>query len=369
MIKFNKPYNELPLLPPRAELETKTIFLKLINARTSIAKLDASLKRFPNPDILIHNITLSEAKDSSEIENIFTTQDELYLADSIGAEKAKGAAKEVISYREALWKGFNNVVKRGFLTTNTFIEIVQAIKKNTAGIRKIPGTKIINERTRKTIYTPPEGETLIREKLGNLEKFLNDPAVSSLDPLVKMAVGHYQFEAIHPFSDGNGRTGRIINILYLVSQKILSQPVIYLSKYIIEHKNLYYRYLLDVTVKNEWEKWVIFNLDAVEAVAKDTEAMIFGIYSNIDMTHERLKKSSKKHYSREFIEAIYEKPYIRIEELAKKTGAVRQTASAYLKDMEKLGFLKQKKFGRDVVYINTGLIKILKKKNVLKDLT
>jgi Fic family protein len=369
MFKPDQPYNELPLLPPKADLETKTVFVRLVAARTSLAKLDASLKRFPNPDILIHNITLSEAKDSSEIENIFTTQDELYLADSNGSKKAKGAAKEVISYREALWKGFNNVVKKGFLATNTFVDIVQAIKKNTGGIRKTPGTKIVNERTGEIIYTPPEGETLIREKLGNLEKFLNDPDISSLDPLVKMAVGHYQFEAIHPFTDGNGRTGRIINILYLISQGILSQPVIYLSRYIIEHKNSYYQSLRDVTVKNEWEKWVVFNLDAIEAVARGTEAMIGGIYDNMDKTHEELKKVSKKRYSREFIEAIYEKPYIRIEELAKKTGAVRQTASAYLKDMEKLGVLRQKKFGRDVIYINTGLIRILKKKDVLKSLT
>lgn len=245
-----KPYNDLPLLPPTQDIETKAILKKVISAGRALAELKGLGETIPNQAILVNSIILQEAKASSEVENIITTHDALFRAFTAQTGQINPATKEVLRYREALWEGFNILHKRPFLTTNLFIRIVQTIRANQAGIRNTPGTKVLNAATGEVVFTPPEGETLIREKLKNLEEYIH--AEDRVDPLIKLALIHYQFEAIHPFTDGNGRTGRIVNILYLVSKGLLDLPVLYLSKHIIEQKSDYYRLLRSVTKDGEW---------------------------------------------------------------------------------------------------------------------
>lgn len=262
-----RPYNDLPMLPPPGvELETKSVLKKSIAANRELAELKGAGDVIPNQDILISSIVLQEARLSSEIENIFTTNDEMYRAASPDLFAAADPhTKEVIRYREALWHGFQRLRERP-LTTNLFIELMQLIKQTDDGIRRVPGTKIGNSRTGETIYTPPDGEGRLRDLLGNLETFLH--ADDGLDPLVKLAAAHYQFEAIHPFTDGNGRTGRIVNILYLVEQGLLELPVLYLSHYIIKNKSAYYDGLRRVTEEGAWEEWILYVLNAIETTAR-----------------------------------------------------------------------------------------------------
>lgn len=234
----DKPFNDLPLLPPKAEIETKETLKKTISAGRALAELKGLGETIPNQAILVNSIILQEAKASSEIENIVTTHDALFRAFSANTTQIDSATKEVLRYREALWQGFSSLKSRTLLTTNFFIRIVQAIRANKAGIRNTPGTKVVNAATGEVVFTPPEGEEIIRNKLKNLEDYIH--AEDTIDPLIKLALIHYQFEAIHPFSDGNGRTGRILNILYMTSQHLLDLPVLFLSKYIIEKKSDYY---------------------------------------------------------------------------------------------------------------------------------
>lgn len=254
-MKFNQnvPYNDLPLLPPDCNLETPEILKKAISAGRALAELKGLGNAIPNQSILINSITLQEARASSEIENVITTNDALFKAFATKTGQIDPATKEVLHYRSALWEGYNTLKTQNLLTTNVFIRLVQTIKQNDAGIRKTTETHLCNDKTGEIIYSPPEGENIIRNKLGNLETFIH--ADDGIDPLIKLSIIHYQFESIHPFSDGNGRTGRIINILYLVQQKLLNLPVLYLSKYIIEHKSDYYRLLRAVTTKQEWISW------------------------------------------------------------------------------------------------------------------
>lgn len=259
MYNPKKPYNELPLLPPKKDLETKKILKQTIQATRVLAELKGRADEIPNQSRLVNAITLQEAKDSSEIENIVTTQDSLFQAFSAKTNTVDAQTKEVLRYRHALWEGYRNLDKKP-LSTNTFISIVQTIKETNIGIRNTPGTKITSNG--KTIYTPPEGEKLIRDLLKNLEDFLH--AEDGLDDLIRLAVMHYQFEAIHPFPDGNGRTGRVLNILYLVEKNLIDAPILYLSKFIIENKNDYYKKLKAVTEKEDWEGWILFMLKAIE---------------------------------------------------------------------------------------------------------
>ena len=247
----NVPYNDLPLLPPSTEIESKEILRKVANAGRALAELKGLGKTIPNQSLLVNSIVLQEAKASSEIENIVTTNDALFKAFTAQTSNVGSSTKEVLRYREALWNGYKQLNKQNILSTNLFIQLVQIIKKNQAGIRKIPGTNIYNVATNEIIYTPPDGELVIREKLKNLEDYIHSK--DDIDPLIKLALIHYQFEAIHPFSDGNGRTGRIINILYLVQQGLLELPVLYLSKFIIDKKNDYYHLIRQVTEQDLWE--------------------------------------------------------------------------------------------------------------------
>ena len=353
-----KPFNQLPPLPPKVDVETKAILKKAIDARSALAELKGLGLTIPNQAILLDSLILQEAKASSEIENIITTSDALFQAFSAKTGNIDPATKEVLLYREALWKGYNTLKKRPVLSTSLFVELAKTIKQHSEGIRKLPGTMIKNTTTGKTLYTPPEGENIIRDKLKNLEEFIH--ADDGIDPLVKLALIHYQFEAIHPFMDGNGRTGRIINILFLVQTGLLDFPVLYLSKYIIEHKNDYYRNLRSVTEKNIWETWILFMLKAVEQTAVFTRKRIIAIRDLMSQTTEKARKElPARVYSRELIEIIFHQPYTKGQFLVDAGIAQRKTAAEYMKSLEKTGIMKSMKIGKEVLYLNVELYNLL----------
>jgi len=356
----DKPFNDLPLLPPNAEIETKATLKKLISAGRALAELKGLGETIPNQAILVNSIILQEAKASSEIENIITTHDALFRAFSAKTSQIDPATKEVLRYREALWEGFNGLKERPFLTTNLFIRIVQTIKANRAGIRNTPGTKVANAATGEVIFTPPEGEDIIRNKLKNLEGYIH--AEDEVDPLIKLALIHYQFEAIHPFTDGNGRTGRILNILYLTRKQLLNLPVLYLSKYIIEQKSDYYRLLRGVTEHQEWEPWILYMLDAVEQTALHTRYKILTIRELLTETLEFAKANlPSRVYSKDLIELLFHQPYAKGQFLVAAGIAKRQAAADYLKKLEEIGVLSVQKVGKENLYLNTKLYEILSK--------
>lgn len=352
------PYNDLPPLPPRVDVETKTILKQTIAARSALAELKGLGTTIPNQALLVDSLIVQEARASSEIENIITTSDALFRAFTAKTKQIDPAIKEVLRYREALWKGYMALKKRPILSTNLFAELVQTIKEHTGGIRRLPGTTIANAATGKVLYTPPEGETLIRDHLKHLEEFIH--ARNDMDPLVKLALIHYQFEAIHPFPDGNGRTGRIINILFLIQQGLLDLPVLYLSKAIIERKNDYYRLLRQVTEKDAWEPWILFMLKAVEETAIFTRERIMAIRTLMKETMETAKeKLPTRVYSKELIEAIFRQPYTKGKFLVDMGIAKRQTAAQYLREMESIGILKSQKMGKETLYLNVALYELL----------
>ncbi|MFC2116705.1 Fic family protein, partial [Bacteroidota bacterium] len=294
-----------------------------------------------------------------EIENIITTNDELYRAFSSSSTRIDAHTKEVLNYREALWAGFNKLKFSGLLTTNAFIEIVQKLKQNSSGIRTMSGTVIKNAVTDEIIYTPPVGESIIRSLLGKLEKFINNDD-DGFDPLIKLALIHYQFEAIHPFYDGNGRTGRIISILYLVQQKLIELPILYLSEYIIENKDQYYRLLQQISRDGKWENWIMYILDALELTSSSTRSKIFDINQLLHETLDFAKnKLPSRVYSKELIETLFEQPYCKVRILVDRGIAKRQTAAEYLKECEKSGILSSEKLGKEILYLNTNLLRIL----------
>lgn len=356
---FNRkvPNNELPLLPPKVELETKEILKAAISANKALAELKGAAKTIPNQAILISTLPMQEARSSSEIENVITTNDRLYEAVASSINNLDPQTKEVLRYREALWEGYKELEQRELLTTNLFIKIYQKIKETNASIRVTPGTKISDSKG-EVVYTPPEGEDIIRNKLTNLESFIH--AEDELDDLIKMALIHYQFEAIHPFTDGNGRTGRIINVLYLILKKQLDLPILYLSKYIIENKSEYYKRLRNVTEKNEWQPWILYILKAIEKTAEFTSEKIIQIKNLVEETTEEAKKElPSRVYSKELIELIFEEPYCKTEFVVNAGIAKRQTAAEYLKELERVGLLNSKKVGKEVLYLNHNLIRVL----------
>lgn len=354
----NKPFNGLPLLPPDADLETKAVLKKSISAGRMLAELKGLGETIPNQSILINSLTLQEAKASSEIENVVTTHDALFKAFTADTSQIDPSTKEVLRYREALWEGFSVLKQKPLLTTNLLIRLVQIIKKNEVGIRNATGSKIANPASGETIYTPPEGEKQIRNKLKNLEDYIHDP--DGPDPLIRLAVIHYQFESIHPFFDGNGRTGRILNILFLVQQQLLDLPILYLSRHIIAYKNDYYRLLRDVTISGQWEPWLIFMLEAVEQTAASTRQLIFDIRQLLSETMEKVKKDLPgRVYSKELIELLFQQPYTKGQFLVDAGIAKRQTVAEYLKALEKIGVLKSQKIGKEVLYLNIKLYDLL----------
>jgi len=353
----NQPYNILPPLPPKANLETPVILKAAIAANRSLAELKGKAESLPNPSILINSIVAQEAKASSEIENIVTTNDKLFMALSANDRQTDPQTKEVLRYRQALWKGVSSL-ENGDLGPDLFITLMQTIKESDAGIRDDSGTVIANPKTRKIIYWPPEGEELIRGLLENLAAYIK--ADNDVDPLIKMAVMHYQFEAIHPFEDGNGRTGRILNILYLIRENLLHQPVLYLSDHIIANKPDYYRLLREVTEKEAWEPWILFVLEAVQTTSKKTMTRIESIQQLLDETIAEAKSVlPDRVYSKELIELLFEQPYCKVKFLVDRNLAKRQTAADYLKELEIAGFLKSKQVGREVLYLNVRLYDLL----------
>jgi Fic family protein len=355
-----RPYNDLPFLPPKADIETKAILKKAITAGRALAELKGIGESIPKQTILVDSLILQEAKASSEIENIFTTNDALFKAFAAKTSDVDSAVKEVLHYREAIWEGYNLLKKRNLLTNNLFIKLYQTIKQNSAGIRNTPGTKIANGKNGKTLYTPPEGEKIIRDKLKNLEEYIHDQ--DSVDPLIKLAVIHYQFESIHPFTDGNGRTGRIVNTLYLVFKELIELPVIYLSKFIIEHKTDYYRLLRQVTEAGEWEPWILYMLEAVEQTALFTKQRIVDIRDLMEETIKTAKeKLPSRAYSKELVELLFHQPYVKGETLVNAGIAERKTAAAYLKELERIGILRGQRIGKENLYLNIKLYNLLSK--------
>ncbi len=350
--------NLLQKLPPNVELETKHILKQLARSHRALAELKGFADMIPNKNILINAITINEAKDSSEIENIITTHDELFKAMS-GENYKSPAAKEVVNYRTAIWHGYNLVKEKGFLSTNMIIEIQGLIESNRAGIRKLPGTVLRNEATGEVVYTPPSGEQEILSLLVNIEQYINND-YDNIDPLVKLAIIHYQFESIHPFYDGNGRTGRIVNILYLVLKELLDSPILYLSKFIIRNKSAYYKLLQEVTVQGKWEEWILFILQGIEETANETLMLVKEINGLLENTAEKIKNELPKIYSRELVDLIFFEFYTKISYIEDGLGVSRKTAAKYLSDLEEEGYLISEKIGRERIYLNKELFKIVK---------
>jgi Fic family protein len=361
MSKFNKeiPYNDLPSLPPTVEIETKVVLRKVISAGRALAQLNGTLMNLPNPTLFLDTIYLQEAKASSEVENIITTNDELYM--SLIADKKVNdlATKEVLCYKEALWLGLELLKKKPFITTNLCISIVQCIKQNTSSIRVTPGTTLSNSKG-EVIYTPPNGENVIREKLANLEKFINED--EKIDPLIKMALMHYQFEAIHPFADGNGRTGRILLLLYLKLSGLLDTPAIYLSEYIIKNKAEYYNSLRCVTENNDWESYILYMLDMIEVTSNKGLERLNNVTATMAKTSEEIKLKLPKIYSKDLIEILFRLPYTKRQHLIDENIGNPKTVGNYLQSLEENGFLKSVKVGKEKLYLNERLLKILEEK-------
>jgi Fic family protein len=351
----DRPYNDLPLLPPRLDLETKAVLKRCITARAAMAELKQAAALIPNPSMLINTLPVLEARASSEIENIVTTTDKLFqhLQEQSGADPA---TREALRYRDALLEGVRALETRP-LTTRTAESICTRIKGAEMTVRRVPGTALANQTTGDVVYTPPEGEAHIRELLANWERFLHEER--SLDPLVRMAVAHYQFEAIHPFTDGNGRTGRVLNSLFVVEQALLPLPILYLSRYIIANKPDYYRLLLAVTRDQAWEDWVLYMLQAVEETALWTTAKIAAIRALSASTVEHVRRRLPKIYSRELVDVIFEQPYCRIANVVAAGISGRQAASRYLKAFESIGVLNEQAVGREKLFVNTRLMRLL----------
>lgn len=355
-----QPYNDLPALPPKAEVETRAVLKRAIAASRALAELKGQGGGIPNQAMLVNSLVLQEAKASSEIENIVTTNDALFRAMAARSGTVDPATKEVLRYREALWQGYNRVKKTTRLNADLFVDLVRAITDDQRGIRDRPGTVIGNRHTREIIYTPPEGERVIRKKLDELETFLY--ASAGMDPLVKLALSHYQFEAIHPFFDGNGRTGRIINILFLIVHDLLDLPVLYISQHIIDDKPEYYRRLRRVTENGEWEAGVLYMLEAVEVTSRLTLQKIMAIRALLDETLQKAKKElPERVYSKELIELIFRQPYTKGQFVVEAGLAERKTAAEYLQELERIGVLKSHKVGKENLYLNVRLYDLLAK--------
>ncbi len=358
---FEIPFNDLPILPPANEFIESVIILKqLVKSSVAIAELKGIIHILPNPEILLNAVILKEARASSEIENVITTQDKLYQALSAKGDQIDSSTKEVLRYREAMLFGFRTIQKKNILTINTIVEIQQILEENNAGIRKLPGTALRNSVTGKAIYTPPDQTDVINSLLSNLEKFINLDE-DEIPHLVKMAIQHYQFESIHPFYDGNGRTGRIINILCLIMSGLLDQPVLFLSGYIIDNKSEYYRLLQEVRTNNKWEDWILYILKGVEITAQATINQVTEMNTLFEQTTEKTRKEFPKLYSKELIELLFEHPYSKSEYLENRLSISRITAAKYLKALENIGILQSKKVWKETLYINTALFELLKK--------
>ena len=351
----DQPFDGIPLLPPSGDLESKAVLKQCIAARAALGELKQGAGLIPNQGMLINTLPLLEAKASSEIENIVTTTDRLFQYRG-GEEQADSATKEALRYSQALLEGFQALRERP-LSTRTAEKICSTIKGVNMAVRRVPGTKLVNSRTGEAIYTPPEGEEHLRALLANWERFLHENR--ALDPLIRMAVMHYQFEAIHPFTDGNGRTGRVINSLFLIHEDLLTLPIPYLSRYIIQNREDYYRLLLDITREGAWEPWLLYFIRGVEETAVWTRIKIEAIHELSIQTVEHVRRSLPKIYSRELVDLLFEQPYCRIQNLTQTGIAQRHAASRYLKDLCEIGVLEERRSGREKLFVHPKLLKIL----------
>ena len=358
MARFDatRPYDALPLLPPKEDIETRAILKACIEARAAIAALRQAGALIPNQGVLINTIPLLEAQASSEIENIVTTTDALFKYAQIDPEHADAATREALRYRTALRQAVESLNSKP-LSTSTAVKVCSTIMGREMEIRRVPGTTLTNPAKNQVIYTPPVGETLLRQKLANWERFIHNE--TEIDPLVRMAVAHYQFEAIHPFTDGNGRTGRVLNELMLVEHGLLDIPVLYLSRYIIRSKADYYRLLLAVTRGSAWEKWILYVLTGVRATAAWTTGKIEAVRKLMTDTTEHVRVRATKVYSRELVELIFVQPYCRIQNIVEADLGNRQTASVYLKTLSEIGVLKEVKVGREKLFIHPKFVALL----------
>lgn len=350
--------NDIELLPPKAELETKRVLRKAASANRFLAELKGMSETIPNETILINTLTLQEAKDSSAIENIITTHDEMYKAKLFEEMFVSASAKEVSRYADALIYGFELVRKNKILTENFILEIQKILEKNDAGYRRLPGTSLINEKTGQTIYTPPQDYDTIVKLMTNLIKYLNDNKVHDIDPLIKMAIIHFQFETIHPFYDGNGRTGRIINILYLVLNELLNIPILYLSRYIIQYKGDYYRHLQNVRETGKWEDWILYILNGIEQTSKETIDLIVNIRNLMQQYKKDIRSKMPKVYSQDLLNNLFRHPYTKIDFVMRDLQVSRLTARRYLELLVSNGFLSKEKIGRSNFYINKPLFSL-----------
>lgn len=356
MFRADTPYNELPALPTKGDLETKPIMRKVIRASRELSELNGALRNLPNPTLFLDTIHLHEAKSSSEIENIVTTNDDLYRDMVADQKMGNPAVKEVLRYKKALWIGLERIEQRPFITTNLCVDIVQCIKSNTAGIRSTPGTVLANTYG-EVLYTPPSGESVIRDKMADLERFINES--DNLDPLIKMALLHYQFEAIHPFVDGNGRTGRILLLVYLKLTGLLTIPAIYLSDYIIRNKQSYYQLLRGVTEQQDWQPYVMYMLDMVEVTAQRALEQIHTISDLMESMSNQIKQQVPLAYSKELIEILFHLPYTKRQVLVDAGLGTLKTVGNYLSQLEEAGVLESEKLGKEKLYINKQLLNIL----------
>lgn len=362
---------QIPLLPLHYDLETKAVLKQLAKANRKLAELKGIAQTIPNENILISSLTLQEAKDSSAVENIVTTQDDLYRAGLQEEEhiiNINAATKEVLRYREAIWTGFKLVRKHGLLTLNTIKLIQEVLEENKAGFRAEPGTKLENSANKEVVYIPPQSKGEIEKYMGNLEEFINNPDMSELDPLIKMAIIHHQFESIHPFYDGNGRTGRIVNILYLVVTDLLDLPILYLSRYITHNKREYYKLIQAIRDKSsdnskEWENWIIFMLKGVESTSSDTIGLIKGISQLMKKDKEILRPLFGQAYKHELLNNLFFHPYTKIGFMEKDMMVQRKTATKYLEKIVNTGILKKVKIGRENYYINKDLMDLFMEVN------
>ena len=360
----DRPFNDLPNLPPVSEIETKEILRRCISARTALAKLQACGNLIPNLPVLINTIPLLESQASSEIENIVTTTDKLFRYASDVAGRADPATKGALRYRAALYHGFE-LVKNRPVSANLAVEVCRMVNGQDLNVRKTPGTRLINDATGQAIYTPPEGEEILRSKLANWELFIHE--AEEIDPLIRMAIMHYQFVAIHPFIDGNGRTGRILNLLYLVEKGLLDFPVLNHSRFILQNKELYHRLLLEVTTKKAWERWILFILSIVRYTAEWTMGKIISIRGMLDHTIYVIRETTiPKIYTRELAELIYMNPYCRISDVVDANIVKRQTAAQYLKSLVASGLLEEVREGRENLYINTRFMSLLAERDLTR---
>lgn len=351
-----QPYNALPPLPPPVELETRAVLKACIPARAALAAMNQAAALMPNPAMLVNTLSMLEARDSSEIENIVTTADRLFQYANAAEQQADPATKEALRYRGALYWGAASLTQRP-LSTATAVEVCRQIKALDLDVRRTPGTQLVNERTGEVVYTPPQGEALLRELLANWEIFLHN--ARDIDPLVRMAAAHYQFEAVHPFVDGNGRTGRVLNLLFLVQEGLLDLPILYLSRAILHNKADYYRLLREVTQTGAWEPRVLFMLQGVEETSLWTTLKILAIRALADHTAQHVRERLPKLYSRELVDVIFEQPYCRIVNLVERDIAQRQAASRYLHALAELGVLEERTLGKEKLFVHPRLLKLL----------